>query len=314
MSVVTQLIRGLDLVALIGCETTTGSGSSNSNCTPGKVEFCPCPGGGAGTQACTQDGKGYETCDCSGVTGAGTTESGTTDGSATDGGTSEGATTEGATTEGATTEGATTGGTTTEGTTTGGGTTGGGTTGEGCAPQGPQDLKVKTVCHQGNPFWVDVCGETQSGAKICEDEEFCKDADSSCEGAECASCVKPYYDGTWKLTADPDTKDACGIATSTYPTQYLELTVDGTVATAHLEVIGIEVNYTGSVEGKTLLLEGNWQEQSALGTVYHEELLELVFASPSMAEGTHKDAFSMDAGLGVPIDCTTYWTVTAEKQ
>lgn len=38
-------------------------------CVPGKVEACPCVGGGQGVQACEPDGGGYGPCDCPDATG-----------------------------------------------------------------------------------------------------------------------------------------------------------------------------------------------------------------------------------------------------
>lgn len=40
-------------------------GAAPMVCAPGKVEACPCPGGGQGAQACRDDGSGFEPCECS---------------------------------------------------------------------------------------------------------------------------------------------------------------------------------------------------------------------------------------------------------
>jgi hypothetical protein len=53
---------------------TAGGGNGGGNgglCVPGKQDFCACPGGKQGIQACLQDGSGYGPCDCGGGTGAG---------------------------------------------------------------------------------------------------------------------------------------------------------------------------------------------------------------------------------------------------
>src|SRR5690606_20058839 len=43
---------------------TGEDGAAPMVCAPGKVEVCPCPGGGQGAQACRQDGTGFEPCEC----------------------------------------------------------------------------------------------------------------------------------------------------------------------------------------------------------------------------------------------------------
>lgn len=58
---------------------TETSSSGGQGCTPGKVESCPCPGGGMGVQACKDDGSGFGACECgAGGSGSGSTSSGMT--------------------------------------------------------------------------------------------------------------------------------------------------------------------------------------------------------------------------------------------
>lgn len=45
---------------------TGEDGAAPMVCAPGKVEACPCPGGGQGAQACRDDGSGFEPCECGG--------------------------------------------------------------------------------------------------------------------------------------------------------------------------------------------------------------------------------------------------------
>ncbi len=52
------------------------TGSGEMVCVPGKVETCPCAGGGSGVQACNEDGTGFEACEC----GDGSTTSSTSGG------------------------------------------------------------------------------------------------------------------------------------------------------------------------------------------------------------------------------------------
>jgi len=51
---------------VLGCTSSPPprSGASGAQCVPGRQEACACPGGGAGAQACKQDGSGYEPCNC----------------------------------------------------------------------------------------------------------------------------------------------------------------------------------------------------------------------------------------------------------
>ncbi len=50
-------------------DDTPTSGDVGLACVPGKVEVCPCAGGGQGVQTCDPDGQGYGPCDCPDPTG-----------------------------------------------------------------------------------------------------------------------------------------------------------------------------------------------------------------------------------------------------
>jgi len=183
---------------------------------------------------------------------------------------------------------------------------------QGCVP------KESVKCVDGQPHFFDSCGVDGGvyGAKACDDTQFCKDTiDGNPDGI---FCVKPYYNGTWKLTADPKTKSACGLGDATYATLYLDLAVENGNATATATFLGEEVAYAGTVTGKQMLVSATYQEkQNSLGTeviVDHTTTLDVTFVAPDQFEGIDADSFEADLGLGDPLACTIYWDVTGEKQ
>lgn len=177
---------------------------------------------------------------------------------------------------------------------------------QGCVP------KESVKCVDGQPHFFDSCGVDGGifGAKACADHEFCKDTDTG--NPDDKFCQKPYYNGKWVMTANPNTKEVCGIASTTYPSQALQLTVEGSNATASIFILGYTVNYEGTVEGKTLNMEGNYTQTGITGTVDHQETIEVVFSSPSEFAGIHSDEFELDL-LGEPLPCVVYWNVTGAK-
>ena len=80
-----------------GSEGTDSDATPTSDglaCVPGKVEVCPCAGGGQGVQTCDPDGQSYGPCDCPDPTGMSgdATSSGDSDETTSGGGTSSGET------------------------------------------------------------------------------------------------------------------------------------------------------------------------------------------------------------------------------
>jgi hypothetical protein len=53
---------GLALFVVVLCAACSGASESGTPCVSGKVDVCPCPGGGQGTQTCLQDGSGFGPC------------------------------------------------------------------------------------------------------------------------------------------------------------------------------------------------------------------------------------------------------------
>ena len=316
--------------ALAGCSCTAGTcqpfdgalagcscGGGAPACVPNKTESCPCAGGGAGTQVCNAAGTGYSPCDGGG--GGPADVSQPTPDTATptpDAGPPP-------TDPGATclpkSKKACQGNTavwldscgeldvTIQECPTGTGCSQGICTGA-CTPHAEQR------CVGNHVYWFDSCAKKESIAKQCADEEFCKgcvETDAVC--AEVPSCVKPFYSGNWTMTANPSSKDLCGLGNASYPQQVLKLVVDGSVATGSITVLGNTVNYTGSVTGKTMTLESHYTV-SGLTDEQHDEKMEVTFTSGSVFTGIHQDGVTVDIGIGEPFTCTVYWNVTGQRQ
>ncbi len=167
---------------------------------------------------------------------------------------------------------------------------------------------AETYCLDNAIYLYDSCGNAETPSEICADDEFCKgctvDDEPGCN--QSPNCVKAFYDGNWELTADPNKKDACGLGNAEYFDQVLNLNVDGQTATGKIQVAGFSVDFTGTLEGKHLVLEGSYTQDD--GT-FHEELIDVMFTSLSTLEGTHTDKFSL---LGFP--CSLYWKIEGVKK
>ena len=166
--------------------------------------------------------------------------------------------------------------------------------------------QARKLCFNHQVYWYDSCDKQQSIAQPCADEDFCKGCtveDELCD--EEAVCIKPFYNGSWLVKADPDKKDACGLGNSTYFDLDLELTVDGGVATAVGNAPGLQVPYEGTVVGKKLSLTGKYKDTSG---IEHTEQIDVTFTSPTTFEGYDQDTFTL---LG---PCTLIWDITGTKQ
>lgn len=309
-------------ISLSACSADPASGDS-SLCVPNQTFECKCVGDPtgvkSGVQACNAFGNGLEECQCA----VGTGGAGSTVGGATTGG-SDTTSTDGGTTEGADTGDAT------------------GDTGEPClgeyekqcvgtllywfdscgdqteqvadcgsggcldgACQGVCTPKVEKKCHNGNPWWFDSCGEPGSGADICQAEQFCLNA----------TCVKPFYDGNWTVTADPDTKPLGGLGNAQFLPTTLALLITGSNASAELLNFTVDVTYTGTLEGKVLKMSASYDEGGQFGA-HHEENVVVTFSDPLTFTGTITDQITADLGLGggaQPIG-QLVWLVTGKKQ
>ncbi len=297
-------------------QPVSGGGGSNNVCVPNQTFDCKCPGDASGeksgVQVCNQLGNGLEECECEGAgAGSGDTTGVDTDadaGTETDTATDEGGTTEddggpcleefekkcvgseiywfdSCDNQGALVADCQTGG---------------------CLDgvcQGECTPKVEKKCHNGHPWWFNSCGEPESGAEICEDEQFCVNS----------SCVKPFYNGTWEVTADPDTK-SLGIAGSvTFPPTLIDLTINGTSADASVINFPIDVEFTGTLEGKVLKMNASYDEGGETGA-HHEQALTVTFKDPQKFTGTIIDEVSADVGLGPMSLGKLVWNVTGIKQ
>ncbi|MDP6944979.1 MAG: hypothetical protein QF464_12575, partial [Myxococcota bacterium] len=130
---------------------------------------------------------------------------------------------------------------------------------EACIPQ--HDKR----CVGNDVYWFDSCGAEGGPAEVCADDEFCdgcqpEDAACSKEG----QCVKAVLTGTWHVTADPDTKDACGMGPATFLPVMMDLQVDGTTVTGHADVLDFSIDYVGTLEGKHLTMTGTYSESETI--------------------------------------------------
>ena len=169
-----------------------------------------------------------------------------------------------------------------------------------CIPHATQE------CHKDDLWWFDSCGEPESVAEACAAEQFCVNN----------ACVKPYYNGTWKLEALPSSKAGCAGEQATFPPQYLDLDVDGSIATGHIDVLQFDVNFVGTLEDKNLNMVAYWSQPGTpplIPDINHEETLDVVFTSPTAFEGTDTDVYTTEL-LGMEIPCSLYWIVTGERQ
>ena len=170
--------------------------------------------------------------------------------------------------------------------------------------------KAEERCSGNTIYWFDSCGEKESVSLACADDEFCvgcHEDDDLCSKE--AQCAKGFFDGQWKITADPNTKDACGLGEATYFDLIVELTIDSNgVADAVGDVLEYDLHYTGTLTGKNLEMSATYS-QSALGmSIEHVEEIDVNFTSLETFEGVSSDSFNMLA------PCTLYWNITGVKQ
>lgn len=165
-------------------------------------------------------------------------------------------------------------------------------------------------CLKNAIYWYDSCGEAEGPAELCGDEQFCKGCtvdEAPCDGSP--NCIKPFYNGTWEMVANPDTQTACGgLSETKYFKQKLVLEVDGSDATGQISVANIQVDYTGTITGKKLVLTGSYSQTDLGVTIDHDETIEVEFESLNSFSGLHIDSYDL---IGLP--CTVYWDVTGTK-
>jgi hypothetical protein len=160
------------------------------------------------------------------------------------------------------------------------------------------DHKAYEDCSGNDVWWFDSCGVAETLSKACDDEQFCANK----------TCIKPFYNGTWRVTADPDTKMVAGIMPATFPPSNLSLSVTGTTAAASLTAQGITVNYAGPITGKQMFLEATYV---GLSGESHVESWDVTFVDLNTFEGTIVD--KMDLPTFGPV--TLIWDgVTGVKQ
>ena len=176
---------------------------------------------------------------------------------------------------------------------------------EACLP------KHEERCSGNAIYWFDSCGAKESVSVACADDEFCvgcHEDDDLC--SKDAQCAKAFYNGQWKISADPNTKDACGMGNSTYFDLTIDLTIheDGS-AEAFGDVLEYELHYVGQLTGKNLEMTGTYSQTSLGMTIDHTEVIDVDFISLEIFEGLSADTFVMPVLGG----CTLYWNITGVK-
>jgi hypothetical protein len=177
---------------------------------------------------------------------------------------------------------------------------------EACLP------KHEERCSGDSIYWFDSCGVKESVSLQCAEDEFCigcHEDDDLCSKE--AQCAKAFYNGEWKVSADPNTKDACGMGNSTYFDLVIDLTIheDGT-AEAFGDVLDYDLHYVGQLTGKNLEMIGTYSQTSMGMTIDHEEVIDVDFTDLETFEGLSADTFVMPVLGG----CTLYWNITGIKQ
>lgn len=155
-------------------------------------------------------------------------------------------------------------------------------------------------CHEGNVYWFDSCGQPESVADGCTDEQFCANA----------TCVKPFYDGKYWVTADPD-KKITALGSVTFVASFFDLEVDGTNVVATDNSYTPAIVYSGTIDGKTMKLAGEYSQDAGGIIVKHKTTITVVFKEPSVFEGVLLEILDTEE-LG-PLG-QIVWDITGKKQ
>jgi hypothetical protein len=344
MNTALHTLRALLLTACLalplvahGCDAGTEEGGGGTSvCEPGETQTCVCPDGN-GAQSCNTAGTGWDSCVCGGGGGGGGGGGADAGGADASGGgqdvdqpdppedTSGNGTPEVGPDCTPSAEKACDGDTLVWLDSCGafqeniescapGGYCADGACVAGCTPH------AEKRCVGNDVHWFDSCGAEEGPAEVCDDDEFCDGCqaeDDTC--AKEGQCVKAVLTGTWHVTADPDTKDACGMGNATFLPVMMDLQVDGTTVTGHADILAFSIDYAGTLDGKHLTMTGTYSEsETIMGqtiTIDHTENYDVYFSDLETFSGTNEDSFVMALGamLG-DIPCSLYWTVTGVKQ
>ena len=181
---------------------------------------------------------------------------------------------------------------------------------EACAPHDYQG------CQGNDVYWFDSCDTPESMVEKCESEDFCvKD-----------KCSKAYYNGTWSVSADPNTKALPGgLGTVTFQTSPMTLEVTDGVATLTDPLASPPIVYTGTVAGKVMTLDADYIQVS-VGQTSHVITKIIVSFSypeadsggqfpPTVFEGSMTENVTVTVeGMGeVPLG-NIVWNITGLKQ
>jgi len=259
-----------------GTGDTSDTGGEEPICEPGSVASCTCEDGQSGDQVCSQGGAWYLPCECTADTGTDTGDPCLTEFEKQcvgddlywfdSCGVSEGKV---------------------------GACENGCEAGEclgGCTP------KDHKKCHADNPWWFDSCGEPDELIEECTGGQLCLNG----------LCAAPSYNGTWVLTADPDSK-GLGAITLTFPLSTVEIKVSSTSVTMTGQAPH-KTSFAGTLDGKKMTLTGSFVEQAE--GIQHDATLIATFESAQGFSGSLLEDIAIN---DVPAG-NVLWTVTGVRQ
>ena len=173
----------------------------------------------------------------------------------------------------------------------------------GCTP------KAKKVCQSGNVFWQDSCGTIGDLAQECGASEFCSQA----------SCGAGNFNGSYLVTADPDSQPMGLLGTAKFPPSLYTFTdAGGGKASTSTVWAGVTYTYSGTLTGKAFDGAGSYTEGDIFPMTHKVKVL-FNFAVASPATGKQlPDTFTgyiyetIDTGILGTINLI--WKVTGVRQ
>lgn len=185
---------------------------------------------------------------------------------------------------------------------------------EQCQPQAGQ------YCLNNAITWYDSCDQPGTVVQTCGASSICEGcsiADKPCATEPVCSQVNIDTDptGSWILVADIPYMAPCDPGSKTFEQQTLELTVNGTAATAILEPpeLFITLEFEGTMNGAYLAMTAAYTEEGppSIGWASeHTHTLEAQLTSATTFDGTYMwEVVPNDAN-----PCTYIWDITGTKK
>jgi hypothetical protein len=185
---------------------------------------------------------------------------------------------------------------------------------EQCQPQAGQ------YCFNNAITWYDSCDQPGAVVQACGANstcEGCSIADKPCVAEPVCSEVNIDTDptGSWVLVADIPYMAPCDAGSKTFEQQTLDLTVNGTAATAILEPpeLFITLDFEGTMNGAYLAMTAAYVEAGppSIGWASeHTHTLEAQLTSATTFDGT----YIWEVVPNAANPCTYIWDITGTKQ